>query len=87
MDLIEHCVAQVNCESPGCRWATEYRDLSYTPGLGAFTQAVIRDIIGLVAEGEWRPRVLHILRLTNARVMNDLAGCLIAIQAAAEEGL
>jgi N-acetylated-alpha-linked acidic dipeptidase len=56
LDLIEHCVAQVNCDSPGCRWATEYRDLSYTPDLGAFTQAVIRDVAGLPAEGERPPR-------------------------------
>jgi N-acetylated-alpha-linked acidic dipeptidase len=56
LDLIAHCVAQVNCDSPGCRWATEYRDLSYTPDLGAFTQAVIRDVAGLPAEGERPPR-------------------------------
>ena len=56
LDLIEHCVAQVNCDSPGCRWATEYRNLSCTPDLGAFTQAVIRDITGLAAEGERPPR-------------------------------
>lgn len=56
LDLIEHCVAQVNCDSPGCRWATEYRDVSWTPELGAFTQAVIRDITGLAAEGERPPR-------------------------------
>ncbi len=56
LDLIEHCVAQVNCDSPGCRWATEYRNLSYTPDLGAFTQAVIHDITGLAAEGERPPR-------------------------------
>ncbi|HEY8290905.1 MAG TPA: M28 family peptidase, partial [Thermomicrobiales bacterium] len=56
LDLIAHCVAQVNCDSPGCRWATEYRNLSYTPDLGAFTQAVIRDVTGLAAEGERPPR-------------------------------
>jgi len=32
-------------------------------------------------------RGLHILRLTNAQVVNDLDGCLVAIQAAAEEAL
>ncbi len=56
LDLIEHCVAQVNCDSPGCRWATEYRDVSWTPDLGAFTQAVIRDVTGLPAQGERPPR-------------------------------
>lgn len=56
LDLIQHCVAQVNCDSPGCRWATEYRDISWTPELGAFTQAVIRDVTGLPAHGERPPR-------------------------------
>lgn len=56
LDLIRHCVAQVNCDSPGCRWATEYRDISWTPELGAFTQAVVRDVAGQRAVGERPPR-------------------------------
>ncbi len=28
LDLDENCVAQVNCDCPGCRWATEFNDLS-----------------------------------------------------------
>ena len=52
LDLLEHCVAQVNCDSPGCRWATEYRDLSVNPELAAFTKAVIRDLTGQEAETE-----------------------------------
>ncbi|MFN8540798.1 MAG: hypothetical protein U0232_25385 [Thermomicrobiales bacterium] len=45
-------MAQVNCDSPGCRWATEYRDLSVTPDLAAFTRAVIADLTGQQAETE-----------------------------------
>ena len=56
LDLMAHCVAQVDCDSPGCRWATEYRDIAWTPELGAFTQAAIRDVTGLPAEGERPPR-------------------------------
>jgi hypothetical protein len=52
LDLMENCVAQVNCDSPGCRWATEYRDLSVTPDLAAFTSAVIADLTGQKAETE-----------------------------------
>ena len=52
LDLLEHCVAQVNCDSPGCRWATEYRDLSVMPELANFTSAVIRDVTGQDAETE-----------------------------------
>jgi N-acetylated-alpha-linked acidic dipeptidase len=29
IDLYEHCIAQVNCDSPGCRWAAEYLDVSW----------------------------------------------------------
>ncbi len=46
LDLMENCVAQVNCDSPGCRWATEYRDLSVMPELVDFTSTVIRDVTG-----------------------------------------
>lgn len=28
IDLAENCVAQINCDSPGCRWATEYKDVT-----------------------------------------------------------
>ena len=52
LDLMEHCVAQVNCDSPGCRWATEYRDLSVMPELADFTSAVIRDVTGQEAATE-----------------------------------
>ena len=56
LDLIEHCVAQINIDSPGCRWATEYRDLSVMPELVGFTGAVIRDITGQGIEAERPPR-------------------------------
>ena len=29
IDLDENCVLQVNCDSPGCRWATLYKDISW----------------------------------------------------------
>jgi hypothetical protein len=28
LDLAHHCVAQVNCDSPGCRWANTYNELT-----------------------------------------------------------
>ena len=45
MDLDRNCVAQINCDSPGCRWATSYHETR------AFTESahiaidVIRDIV------------------------------------------
>ena len=52
LDLYEHCIAQVNCDSPGCRWATEYKDISWMDETEAFCQSVIRDITGQDSQGE-----------------------------------
>lgn len=46
IDLAENCVAQVNCDSPGCRWATEYKDVSLTSETEGFAAGVIRDVTG-----------------------------------------
>jgi len=52
IDLYEHCIAQVNCDSPGCRWATEYKDISWMEETEAFCQSVIRDVTGQASRGE-----------------------------------
>ena len=52
IDLYEHCIAQVNCDSPGCRWATEYKDISWMDETEAFCQSVIRDVTGQESQGE-----------------------------------
>jgi len=46
VDLVEHCVAQVNCDSPGCRWATEYKDVSLTAETERFAASIIQDAVG-----------------------------------------
>jgi N-acetylated-alpha-linked acidic dipeptidase len=52
IDLYENCVAQINCDSPGCRWATEYKDVSLTAETAGFAAQLIHDVTGkpLVAE-------------------------------------
>lgn len=52
IDLYEHCIAQINCDSPGCRWATEYKDISWMEESAPFAQAVIRDVTGQESRGE-----------------------------------
>ena len=52
IDLEENCVAQVNCDSPGCRWASEFIDLSLMSEAGGFVGAVVRDVAGKTAQGE-----------------------------------
>ncbi len=46
IDLDENCVAQINCDSPGCRWATEFKDISWMKETEAFAQSVIREVAG-----------------------------------------
>jgi hypothetical protein len=52
IDLYENCIAQVNCDSPGCRWATEYRHISWMDETESFAQSVIRDVTGQESFGE-----------------------------------
>ncbi len=51
LELDEYCVAQINCDSPGCRWATEYHDISWMKEAEAFAQSVIRKVTGQEAMG------------------------------------
>jgi hypothetical protein len=52
IDIYEHCIAQINCDSPGCRWATDYRHISWMDETEAFAQSVIRDVTGQESYGE-----------------------------------
>jgi len=52
LDLVERCLAQMNIDSPGCRWATEYEDISWMSEAEAFCQAAIRDATGQASAGE-----------------------------------
>ena len=36
LDLEENCIAQVNCDSPGCRWATSYEHMMWMSETDAF---------------------------------------------------
>ena len=52
IDLYENCIAQVNCDSPGCRWATEYIDVSLMEETRAYCARVIEAIAGKELKGE-----------------------------------
>jgi hypothetical protein len=52
IDLDENCVAQINCDSPGCRWATEFKDISWMKETEAYARRVIKDVTGQDAHGE-----------------------------------
>lgn len=46
LDLDANCVAQVNCDSPGCRWATEFLNVSVMSEAHDFLADVIREVAG-----------------------------------------
>jgi len=52
LDLEQNAVAQVNCDSPGCRWATEFIDLSMMSEAESFVAQVVRDVTGKPIEAE-----------------------------------
>ncbi|MEM9108061.1 MAG: M28 family peptidase, partial [Pseudomonadota bacterium] len=52
LDLEENCVAQVNCDSPGCRWATEFLNLSRMSETNAFIAKAIEEVAGKPTFGE-----------------------------------
>lgn len=52
IDLDENCVAQINCDSPGCRWATTFKDLSLMPETEAFVAKVVDGVCGLPIHAE-----------------------------------
>ncbi|CAN5689361.1 M28 family peptidase [soil metagenome] len=57
LDLMANCVSHINCDSPGCRWATVYEGVSWMSEAEDFCKAVIRDVTGQESSGEG-----HVLR-------------------------
>ena len=52
LDLEKNAVAQVNCDSPGCRWATEFINLSRMSEAETFLADVIEEVAGKAIAGE-----------------------------------
>jgi hypothetical protein len=46
IDLDQRCVAQINCDSPGCRWATSYHQTTCMSEMQAMVTEVIEEITG-----------------------------------------
>lgn len=55
LDLDRNCVAQINCDSPGCRWATSYHDTRAFTESAHIAAGVIRDIVPDAVIGIHRP--------------------------------
>ncbi|MDI6772833.1 MAG: peptidase M28, partial [bacterium] len=51
LDIDAHCIAHINCDSTGCRWATVYEDVFWMSEAEGIGKAVIKDVTGLEASG------------------------------------
>jgi N-acetylated-alpha-linked acidic dipeptidase len=56
IDLARHGVAQVNCDSPGCRWATTFDHLTAMSETVPLVEAAIRAVTGITPKPERPPR-------------------------------
>ena len=51
LDLVRNCLAHLNCDSPGCRDATEYSLIPWMAENSGFVKGVVKDAAGKDAEG------------------------------------
>ena len=51
IDLAENCIAQINIDSPGCRWATEYDGVMWMSEVDQFCDKVISEVTGKKPRG------------------------------------
>lgn len=56
VELAKDCVAQVNCDSPGCRWADTYNELTAMSETVPFVDKVISEVTGIIPQTERPPR-------------------------------
>lgn len=56
IELARNCVAQVDCDSPGCRWAETFNDLTCMSEAEPLVHAAIRQIAGITPETTRPPR-------------------------------
>jgi hypothetical protein len=52
LDLDANCIAHINCDSPGCRWATVFEDVFWMGEAEGIAKAAIKDVAGLDAQGD-----------------------------------
>lgn len=52
LDLARNCIAQVNIDSPGCRWSTVYENIDWMSEAEGFCRQSIFDATGQEASGE-----------------------------------
>jgi hypothetical protein len=71
-DLMRNCIAQVNCDSPGCRWASSYEHIPWMAENIAFVTGVVRDSVDGDASGR-RPPPANDYSFTNLGITGYLS--------------
>ncbi|MBM3521850.1 MAG: Zn-dependent exopeptidase M28, partial [Alphaproteobacteria bacterium] len=51
-DFDRNCVAQIDCDSPGCRWATSYHQTTTMSDTEAHVMRSIKDVTGIVGKSK-----------------------------------
>ncbi|MEM1940818.1 MAG: M28 family peptidase [Candidatus Caldarchaeum sp.] len=51
LELDERCIAQINCDSPGCRDANAYEEVMWMDEMEQFGKQVIKDVTGKDSKG------------------------------------
>ncbi len=51
LDLMENCVSHINCDSPGCRWATVYDNVMRVEAAADLVQTIVKDVTGQDSTG------------------------------------
>ncbi len=51
LDLDENCLVHINCDSPGCRWATVFENVFWMSEAEEIAKRVIHDVTGQAATG------------------------------------
>jgi len=51
LDIDENCIVHINCDSPGCRWASVFEDVFWMPEAEGIAKQVISDVAGQEAQG------------------------------------
>lgn len=51
LDLEKNCIASVNCDSPGCRWATSYDHMMWMSEVDEFCSDVVKEAVSSPSKG------------------------------------
>lgn len=86
IDLAENCVVHMNCDSPGCRWATSYGSISAMSETMGAVETIVKKAAGQAAERK-RPQRNSDYSFNNIGISGCfMASSMMTDEARAEQG-